>query len=312
MKKKLLTIGYCFTMLSSLPLQSVSLVYNLRIAQTTRRQAQQQAAQPSQRHSIFSATLVDQFYKLHDDTRQNVTGGIGTYNYATKDYYFRVIGAAGHVKSKRFDELVDREVTFARTQTDDILFSGGYNYRISDRATVTFSGLLGLPTHKDRGLEGIQMGTGHVGLGGQFDGAFAYAAHDTTVHSIMTAARLVHFFPRKAGLAVNEQPLSFDVELGNIGDLLIAHYSRWGRHAFEIGYNPGFAFGAKINPPIPELSSSGVLVRSSFYAAYLYGFLIKDMLSAINFGLSYSFDHNSRPLARKYIVSLWVTWGINF
>lgn len=309
MKKKLFKIGYGITILSSLPLYCVSLVYNLRIAQTTRRHVLQ-TPQPVHKHNVFTGTLVEQFYKLNDGTHQDVTGGIGNYIYSTKDYYFRVLGAAGRVKSERKDELTNSEITFERTQTDDIFFNLGYNHEISDRATATFSGLLGLPTHRNTELEGVQMGTGHVGLGIQFDGALKYSQDNH--HSIMTAARLVHFFPRRAGLVVNEQPLSFNVDLGNIADLLISHFSIWGRHAFEVGYNPGFAFGAKITPPIPELSSPGVIVRSTFYAAYLYGFLIKELQSAVSFGFSYGFDHSSRPLARKYIVSLWGTWGIRF
>jgi hypothetical protein len=289
--------GMCF----AFDLSCVSIVYNLRIAQTTRRQNF-----PSEDifPSIGAITLFDQVHKLRDGTHQNVGGGLGTYILMQDHSYFRAEFAAGHVRASK-DGL-----HLSRTQTDDILFSAGYNHVINDRSTVTLSGLLGFPTHKDFVLEGLQLGTGHIGCGVQLDGSYSYSPHQT--HSVITAARFLHFFPRGVDFQIANLHEHFKIDPGNIYDLFIAHHSKWQNHILEVGYNPTFAFGAKIHPQFDDFNRLARFIRSSFYGAYTYGFKIKDHVSALVFGLSYGFDHIRTPVQNKYVVSAWVTWGINF
>ncbi|MEX0849129.1 MAG: hypothetical protein WD055_02775 [Candidatus Dependentiae bacterium] len=54
---------------------------------------------------------------------------------------------------------------FERTQTDDILFYAGRGFKLNEKSRGTISGILGVPTHKDDSLEGIQFGTGHYAIG---------------------------------------------------------------------------------------------------------------------------------------------------
>lgn len=299
MNKKICVMIFSVCLASSIRVFGVSLVYNLRIAQTTRHQV---LAMELRHPSIFVGTLFGQFHKLQDGTSQTVGGGIASYTYSTESMYGRIIGAVGHVKTH------NDNVCFSRTQTDDILFMGGYSHKIGDQATITASGLLGLPTHGETLLQGLQVGTGHVGIGGQLDASWKYASN----HAIISAGRLVHFFPRNEDIVVNEVPECYRIHLGNLGDLFVAHSSNWGRHLLEIGYNPTFVFDYRICPPIPTLEKKGTAIRSSFYAAYLYGFLIKQLPSAFILGISYGFDHFHRPFANKYVVTLWASWGINF
>lgn len=297
----LLIITYLFNAIDA---RSVSIVYNLRVAQTTRRQ---RLEEKKHLHSIAAVTAFGQFRKKYDETHQSIGGGLGTYIYTLKSVYAKVDFAAA-----RAHEENTTTTTFSdsRTQTDDLLITAGYSHKINDRKRFTLSGILGLPTHKDTNLEGFSFGTGHIGLGLQADGAFIYSPKKH--HAIMAAARYVHFFPRDADVTINDTKQRFDFALGNLIDLLIAHSSHWNKHSLEIGYNPSFAFGAHINPPLDDVVDKTNFIRSSFYGAYQYRFAIRAKPSAIALALSYGLDHINKRFGNKQIVTVWALWGINF
>ncbi|MGC2310848.1 MAG: hypothetical protein WA432_04465 [Candidatus Babeliaceae bacterium] len=282
---------------------SVSIVYNLRISETTKRQRlEQQFGYPF----IAVVTLFDQWRNIKDGTHDNIGGGLGTFLYSTKSFYIRADFAAAHARES--NKALD--LRFSRTQTDDLLFSGGYSRVLNKRTKMTLSGILGIPTHKDLSPEGIQFGTGHVGLGVQLDGSFVYSANQKQI--LMAATRYIHFFPRTIVFDINNQNERFDFHVGNLIDLFIANLSNWGRHRLEIGYNPSFLFGAKIYPAFDEVVQQTNFIRSSFYSSYKYGFLIYRLPSAVTLGISYGFDHIPKKFGNKYIVTLWASWGLNF
>jgi hypothetical protein len=283
-----------------LSVQAVSVVYNLRIAETTRRQAQESS---QKRSSIAATTFFAQFREIHDGAHQKIGGAVGTYLFSPSNYYLRADCAVGHVYTKK------DSFHFSRTQADDILFSAGRSHAINERTRVTGSAMLGVPTHKDSALEGLQFGTGHFGLGVQLDGGHVYSKNFR--HSIMGATRYIRFLNRKTTFNFNSRDLNFRIELGNLIDLFVSHQSRFGkRHNLEFGYNPTFSFGAGLKPRLFDVQTS--FIRSSFYGSYRYLFLIKKVPSAISIGLSYSFDHLYNVFAIKSGVTSWITWGLNF
>lgn len=280
----------------------ISFVYNLRIAETTKsKNFEKEFYKPW----ITSATAVGQFRQRRNDTRQYIGGGLGTCIYSPASWYVRADFAVARVKQTGPLEAQQQ----ARTQTDDLLLSGGYGFGVGKRTKFSFSGLLGIPTHKDKGLSFVQFGTGHVGMGVQVDGSFNY--HKT--NTIRTAARYIHFFGGRTNLIVNDAIEFFDYKFGNINDFYIAHQTVIKRqHRIEFGYNPSFFYGAKIEPDVPEVNNEFTYIRSNFFATYKYYFLLNKFPSGVIVGISSGFDHIPKRTGLKNIVTVWAAWGINF
>lgn len=277
----------------------VSIVYNLRVAEITRRQASDpKYTDPS----IASLALFDQTRRRCDLVKQNIAGGLATYLYLRKRFYCKADFAVGHVRSDNIDGR------FSRIQTDDILLSLGYSKKISDRTKMTFSMLFGFPTHADTILEGIEFGTGHNGFGLQIDGSFLCSEKGN--HSILTAARYIRFFPASIFYPINNICTPFSLDIGNLVDLIIGYNYRFNTSAFEVGYNPSFLFSATITPAIADVTNQINGIRSSFYGAYKHLFLRDKHPQGIIIALSYGFDN--KPRIFKQILTAWAAWGINF
>jgi hypothetical protein len=257
------------------------------------------------RHNLSAITAFGQFRQRYDDTRQTVGGGLGIYTYLHRPWYFKIDAAAAKVAEK----LVDGTYR-ARTQTDDILFSGGYIVPIGERFKVALSGLFGVPTHKSFALEGIQFGTGHVGIGAQADGSYAYSSNFN--HTIIGAARIVHFFPRNTAVRAGLQCRTFDVHPGNAVDIYISHKSTWQQHNVEVGYNPIFSLGAFAVPSIQEIADNAHAIRNNFFGNYRFTFLLANHLNAILAGISYGFDKRTTDIGIRRGITIWAGWGINF
>jgi hypothetical protein len=281
---------------------AISIVYNLRIAETTKRESFNPLFS---RPAIATATLFNQWREKYNDIFQNIGGGLGTINYAPTSYFYaRIDFAAAHVYEK------NGAVRFSRTQTDDILFSSGYTYASSERKKITLSGLLGVPTHNDTSLEHIQFGYAHYGLGAQVDGAWHYLPRLN--FSFRSAARFIHFFPRRAPAVVNNQIMNFDFNIGNLVDLFIAHHINVGRHRFEAGYNPSFFFAATIKPFLADATRGANYIRSNFYGSYKYYFPVRNHMTAIAAACSYGFDHTPQDIGNKRVITVWASWSVNF
>jgi hypothetical protein len=278
-------------------------VYNLRIAETSRRQAQEEKFK---KPSIFAVGLVNQWNRLRDNSQEDYTSGLATINYSTKSAYIHADIAVGNVRQKT------KSHSFSRTQMDDILITGGYGFKLNHRSRITFSGLLGIPTHKDLSPEGLQFGTGHVGVGLQMDGSFFYSPHYN--NAILAAARYIHFFPRtiEVPIPLTTQIQKVDYNIGNAIDLFISHFTKWHRNRFEFGYNPTFIFGATSCPFIATLIEQSKLIRSNFFGNYRRLFRLGNHPSGVGVGLSYGFDHSHKEFASKRVITAWIGWGINF
>lgn len=278
----------------------ISMVYNLRIAETTKRQSTEEF----NKFSTPVFTLFEQWRKKGTDTYEFIGGGLASYIALFRPFYARVDWAVAHVNEKTTDTF------FARTQTDDLLFSAGYDLPLSSLTRFTFSGLLGIPTHQDTALQGIQFGYAHVGLGMQVDGAFTFAHH--TNQSIRSAVRYIRFVPRQTVDCVQNQPQSYLFNLGNLMDLFIAWHSKVHHSRWEFGYNPSFLFGAKITPDDQSFIQANNYIKNSFYANYKHLFSINGVSNAIQALISYGFDARPKVVGHSRIVNIWASWIINF
>lgn len=276
---------------------AISIVYNFRIGQATR----QPIAGQSRRKNSVVALIFDLYQKRYSGLRQNFAGGFASFIRAFNASYFRVDVAASHMQQS---SLVPR-ATIAGTQTDDILFTLGRGFKITDKTTLTLSGLLGIPTHEMDSLPQISFGTGQKGTGIQLDGSYYFNEQN----SIVGGARYIHFFPRELiGPACKE----YTFTIGNIGDALFAYRYDKKKHGLEAGYTIRSLFGARITPTIADVAQQTDYLRSTFYAIYKYTFLINDTPNRLLFNISYGFDHDPKIYSNKYIVTVWGAWSVNF
>lgn len=302
MKKKI--IHFICAACLHLPGQSysaISMVYNLRIAETTKRQPTDDMFN---KLSTPILTLFEQWRKKGPDTNEFIGGGLASYIALLHPFYLRVDFAVAHASEKSND------IFFARTQTDDLLLSAGYDFSLNALNRFTFSGLLGIPTHKDSILQGIQFGYGHAAIGGQLDGSFTFAHHEN--QSIRSAARYIRFVPRGTTHCVENQQLHYTFNVGNLMDLFIAWHNKLGNSRLEYGYNPSFLFGAKITPNDPIFIKANNYIRNSFYGNYKYRFLIKHIANAVQVSASYGFDIHPKVIGRSQIINIWGSWIVNF
>lgn len=295
MNKKIFIVT-CMCIMNSC-VMGVSFVYNLRIAEITRRQAVKSVyAKPS----IGVLNLINQNRKRTDHIRENVCGALASYIWVGEKAYFKIDTAYANVRQQKPDSF------FSCSEPDDILFSVGYNWYLTDRFRYTISAKLGIPTHDDNIVRGLQFGTGHVGLGGQFDCAVTLS--QDRHNNIFAAARYIRYFPSIIFFPKN--PKSYVFNIGNLVDLLVAYNTGFDTNRFEFGYNSSIVFFPTIEPHLETPLNQRYGVRSNFYGAFTKLFRIRHHLSGIITGFSYGFDNV--PKLFKRIISFWFAWGINF
>lgn len=279
----------------------VSFVYNLRIAETTRRM---HLGQTFPQESIGTVTLIDVMRKTYNGIDQNCGGALFSLAHAPESYYVRVDGAVGHIRTNGFG------LCTSRTQGDDLLFSGGYSPNFSERTKFTFSGMVGFPTHCDTSLQQPQFGFGEYAIGGQIDGAFLRASNPD--HTFRAATRLIHFFPRTVTARLGTRSAQFYYGSGNVADLFVAFSTRKNRQNFEIGYDATFVFGTEITPYVAAVIEQSKIIRNTFYAVYRYSIPVHDTIHFIAAALSYGFDSRPKIFGNKRILTVWASWSIAF
>ena len=284
---------------------AVTFVYNMRIAQITR----QQLALGNKRLHILGDTLIGQWLQLKNDFHQDAYGSLVTYIRTTPSTYFKIDGALGHVKNNVITN------TFTRTQTDDLLFTGGYGHAVGPHTRIACSALLGVPTHRDFILDLAQFGTGHVGTGLQLDGSHAYNADRT--QTLFAAARWIHFFPRNV-TSKNPclRPLypcpEYRLAIGNLVDLYVSHQITWRKaNRFEFGYDASFiGIGSRLCPQIPNFAGSQLYIRNTFFAAYSRLITCKRVKIGFITGLSGAFDSRPQTFGVRRMITAWFTAGV--
>jgi len=282
---------------------SLTFVYNLKIAETTKRQTDKFSGY----HFIGASTPIFHERTRKNEVKQSALGSLESLIYYKKPFYARIDFAFAHVWEKLENSR------FSRTLSDDILFTGGYRRSFSKKFCATLSGLIGIPTHRNMFLEGVQFGTGHYGIGIQLDSAINYA--ESVAHSFRTAYRCIHFLERDLdgkAVGLNEK---FKFSYGNLMDFYIAHHFDFQKTKFELGYDFILLTGARIFPVPPIfalLPDRTNFKRSTFFAASQRIFFIGKHPSAVTLGLAYGFDHTPRLVGIKRLITSWIAWGINF
>jgi hypothetical protein len=304
--KKLIIIAigglYCFHA------QAISIVYNMRIASITRRQ---HANVPGNEAHALLETPFGQWRALKDGTKQHDAGILNSYIYSQASGYIKVDTAVAHIVSDIPVPARNKTLHIARTQWDDLLFTGGYGQKLGSKGRITYTGLFGIPLHRDYILELAQFGTGHIGIGGQVDSSYMLTDHET----MFFALRGIYFVPRHARVdnpclqSAYEQSM-YDIKLGTVFDIFISHQTMWNTYnRLEYGYDATFAVGGSINPPV----TNGVtFTRHSFFGVYFRTVPVFGKLTGLIIGLSGGFDSKPECLGNRYHATLWGSWGFAF
>ena len=209
-------------------LDAISIVYNFRIAQITK----QPLGENVQNERLAIILPFDQFQKKHSGVFQNFAGALGAYIYGMESFYARADFAFSYVK-----ETFEHMTTFTGIQTDDLLFTAGYNFK-QEHGRVTLSGLFGVPTHQIVALKHVPFGYSQVGLGAQFDGTVNIGNGE---QAFIYGARYIYFVPRNAK---DDLGATYKYTIGQTADLLAAYKKNWPVHGIEFGYTARFFFAA--------------------------------------------------------------------
>lgn len=304
---KLLTLLiFIFTTIEifGIPTGIISVVYNLRVAETTLLLTREFKNPIGLEFTLFnSARWQKRGLCQKKNDKSNALGELFSLFYMKKplgdcSWYIR-----GDFAFARVSEVSNNQ-SLALVETDDFLITGGYSWLLHSIVRCTFSGLFGFPTHRDRSLERVQFGSGHLGLGIQLDAAVNYCPKKYSVHF---AARLIGTVPRNAIFLSHR----YNYNVGELLDLFLAHHATVGNHCFEFGYNPKFIFASGLSPNNPRLAYRLNLIRNNFYMFYKYGFEIKSVNSASALGLSLCSDVVPKT-GQKLIVFVWAILGFGF
>ncbi|MBP6892717.1 hypothetical protein KBB68_04035 [Candidatus Babeliales bacterium] len=280
----------------NVPLNALSLVYSFRVAQITQRPI---VHEEDKKPDSIAPLIFDYFQKAKNfNIRENYVGGFVTYNHNFIKNYFRTDFAVAHV-----GQTVDYKKKVDVIEPDDILFTIGRNIVHNQTASMTVSGLLGLPTHAVNTLERVGFGNGQVGIGTQLDGVLKFKKYD-----FVWGSRYNYFVPRTAYNA-NQDKYTFTV--GSIADILVAiQTNKLLGHGGEVGYGGRWGFGAQATPKIAILDRLNYM-RNTFYGVYTYTFIKEKLAHRFLFSFSYGFD--SKP--KLYGYNAWMvlgSWGIAF
>ncbi len=295
--KRISSLYFLWNIFLPIQMQAVSEVYNFRIAQITK---QPIFPEDHRHHSLIALPFVV-FYKKHSGDTERFAGGLGSYIFDREHFYMRFDAAGASIKTKS-----DGIVTFAGAAADDVLLTVGYNIKFPrHHTTATFSGLVGIPTHRTQELQHADFGYGQASLGLQVDGLYDF----NHISSFIYGTRYIYFIPRTA-FDLNHQKHTFTI--GNISDTLVAIKNVWQQHGFELGYTARFDFGAHCKPLFDDIVKKTNYIRSNFYAVYKYKFIVHDVANRLLLNFGYSFDHTPKYFGNKYILTLWASWQINF
>lgn len=298
MKQFLAVCLLCCGILMPHTVMGVSLVYNFRIAQLTK---QPIFPQPHAITHSFVLLPFDLMYKKNAGPLQNYGGCLASYIFDTEHFYARIDCAGAHIHA------TDKKVTtYSGNASDDILLTSGYSIKINKKKDIlTFSILLGIPTHAIKILKHPDFGHGQAGIGAQVDSSYTI----TRITSLIAGVRYIHFIPRNA---YDNAKQKYTFSIGNMADILCAFKNNWEHHGFELGYTARFDFGAQCTPLFDTILKKTNFIRSSFYAVYKYKFIVHDIAHRFLLNFGYGFDHNPNYYNNKYILTLWGSWQVNF
>jgi hypothetical protein len=289
---------YIFILTAAQNLYSTrSVVYNFRIAQITKEHVFE--TENIRKHTVIGLLFDEVSQKRYDNIHTNYFGGLGTFIYSFGSYFFRTDFAVSLIQQKSFNSY------FSDTQTDDLLFSLGKNFKLRHNIDLTLSGIFGVPTHKVYALLGPDFGFGQFGIGAQLDNNYKF----NSVSSLLLGSRYVYFIPRSARDTCCNR---YEFTTGNLIDFLVANKNVWGKHGLEVGFTPRFAFGAKIFPNLDNIVEKTNYIRTTWYGVYQYKCMIGNTVNRFLFNIASGFEPTPHKYGNKYIVFVWGAWDIKF
>jgi len=305
--KKIGKFMLIISLVTSIRIQgSISLVYNMRISETTIKLVGGTAG--------FYTFTVNPTYAnglTRKGTKGDFIGLLQTSAYATDTYFAKIEIAFGQATAAiPQDECWYNYYHTKSLTTDDILLKAGYSHSPHPQIKFSLAGQLGIPTHRNLVLQYFAIGYGHFGLGFQFDSRFFYSM--AKKNALNFAFRLVQFIPRQALSTMECIPKCFKLNLGTLIDVLITHYSILGSHRFEIGYNQIFLCNGNINPFVSNAIEKFNFNRTVFFSAYSYVLSTKFISHIFLAGMSVGLDLWPWKVGNKRFVAPWLSYIINF
>jgi len=282
-----------------LPIKAVSIVYNFRVAQITKRSIVETHAPKSNNITLLP---FDYFQKTRDFTiKENYGGALVAFTRNFKNgYYIRADTAFGHVSQKN-----KNITTTCITEVDDILITGGKNILKTKNSHITLSGMLGIPTHETTSLQRPTLGFTQFAIGAQLDGLYGWSNKT----DFLWGTRYVYFIPRTAR---DNSDNRYKFTVGSLADLLIGIQTNTNvslTHCFEGGYTGRWGFGAHATPKIDNIERFNY-IRNSIYLVYKYT-LQRKFTHRFLFDISYGFE--SKQNSYNYdIFLIWASWTIAF
>lgn len=293
---------------------SISLVYNIRIAEASKKKALE-----TLKPYTFTFTPTGAYGKTRNDIITGLIGFLQSATYTHNSFFAQFNCAFGETYL-----IVPPLIALGNTTTihiksfytDDILIKLGYIYSYTDQLSFSFTGHLGLPTHKDYVLQTFPLGYAHVGLGFQFDSQYIYSSPQE--NAIRSAFRLIQFIPRNAMASLFNQGSTaatnnrFNINLGTLIDIFISHLSIFGNHRLEFGYDQIIFCNGKIRPFLPFALEFFNFISPNFFLAYNYNNSTKYINHILSIGTSLGFTIWPNQFGNKISVEPWMTYIINF
>lgn len=292
---------------------AISLVYNIRIAEASKKNATE-----TLKPYTFTFTPTGAYGKTRNDIITGLIGFLQSATYTHNSFFAQINWAFGEtfLTIPPLTALGTTKFTRIKTfNTDDILIRLGYSYSHTERLSFSFTGHLGIPTHKDLVLQSFPLGYAHVGLGFQFDSQYIYSKPQE--NAIRSAFRLIQFIPRTAiSSLINQSTVTttnrFNINLGTLIDLFISHLSIFGNHRFEFGYDQIIFCNGKIHPFLPLALEFFNFISPQFFVAYNYNHSTKYINHTLSIGTSAGFTIWPNQFGNKISVEPWITYIINF
>lgn len=228
-----------------MPLESVSLVYNIKIRRTfdtsnipgIGKYHWFVTALPiiykQKAHIINGQTGLDIFEK------RDAAGSLFNFRYIPSRSWWGEITTGIEKEKAHAHGTLNR--TISRKGFDDVVISGGYNYFLNKATQFVFYGIAGFPTKRSVSLQDAQgalVGTRFYSLGFGTELSYAFFNEPKQTFVGIFQNRLIHFFSRNWSpiLAGNDNK----IEPGNLTDVVCAGRYRFRKTIWEAGYNATF------------------------------------------------------------------------
>lgn len=294
---------------------SISLVYNMQISE-----AAKENGRVNVKPYAFTFTPTGAYGKTRNDIITGLVGFIQRATYTHNSFFAQFNWAFGETFLTVPPLAIFGNTNFIRIKLfnmDDFLIKLGYTYSYSNELSFSFTGYLGIPTHKDLALRAFALGYGHLGLGFQFDSQYRFSSKPRE-NAAQFAFRLIQFIPRCAISSLINQGSNattnnrFNVNLGTLIDIFLSYMRIFGNHQLQVGYDQTIFCNGKTHPFLAHAVELFNFISPNFFIAYNYNHLTKYINHILSVGTALGFTIWPNQLGNKISVEPWITYIINF